>query len=181
MRGDRMKTNLDYKTDFLCVVAASEVADGPRGRMLVRQWYPIYPVEEAAARPLMGRPVRATDSERGIYVDEEGNIFQLRDKGETKPIAVEHLPASDKTELEVLLEASLKEERANGKNGGAKRLWKKNRRASRRNAVATNGTPASRADVPVAAVSSASNLNADAWGSAARLNLHQKLAEVRRR
>ena len=48
-------------------------------------------------------------------MDEEGNVFQLLDKGETKPIEVEHLPGTEKTGLEVLLEASLKEGQTNGK------------------------------------------------------------------
>ena len=38
------------------------------------------------------------------------------DKGETKPIAVEHLPGTEKTELEMLLEASLKGRMANRTN-----------------------------------------------------------------
>ena len=35
-------------------------------------------------------------------MDEEGNVFQLLDKGETKPIEVEHVPVKEKTEIEVL-------------------------------------------------------------------------------
>lgn len=102
-----MKTNLDYKTNFLCVLAESAVADGPHGLTLVKEWYPVHPADEAEAQALVGCPVTVTDSEEGIYVDEEGNVYQLADKGETKPIAVEHLPGREKTELEVLLEASL--------------------------------------------------------------------------
>jgi len=100
-----MKTTLDYRKDFLCVLSESEVPDGKHNRTLVKEWYPIHSVEEAEARALMGRPVTATDSEEAIYVDEEGNVFQLADKGGTKPIEVEHLPGTEKTELEVLLEA----------------------------------------------------------------------------
>ena len=55
-------------------------------------------------------------------MDEEGNVYQLMNKGETKPIAVEHLPRTEKTELEVLLEASLNGRKANGQTGGPKRL-----------------------------------------------------------
>jgi hypothetical protein len=51
------------------------------------------------------------DSEEGLYVDEEGNVFRLLDKGETKPIEVEHVPVREKTGLEVLLEASLEEKK----------------------------------------------------------------------
>jgi hypothetical protein len=39
-------------------------------------------------------------------VDEEGNVYQLKNEGATKPIAVEKRRESNKTELETLLEAS---------------------------------------------------------------------------
>src|SRR5271155_366556 len=126
-----MQTRLDYKRDFLCILSESQVPDGKCSRTLLKEWYPVRPAEEAEDSALVGRPVAATDLREGIYVDEEGNVFQLLDKGETKPIEIEQLPETEKTELEVLLEASLKGGQANGKNGGAKRLLKKNRRSSR--------------------------------------------------
>src|SRR5271166_421767 len=103
-----MQTRLDYKNDFLCVLSEFEVPDGRHGRTLVKEWHPVHPAGGGEARVLVGRSVTATDSKEGVYVDEEGNVFQLLDKGETKPIEVEHLPGTDKTELEVQLEASLK-------------------------------------------------------------------------
>ena len=78
------------------------MASSPQGRL-------------CRGQTLHGRPVTCVNLQEGIYVDEEGNVFQLLDKGATKAIAVEPLPGTKKTELEVLLEASLKERQANGK------------------------------------------------------------------
>ena len=121
---------------------------------------------------------------KAIYVDEEGNVFQLSDKGETKPIEVEHLPGTEKTELEVLLEASLKGGKANGQNGGPKRLLKKNRSSGRKQQalqMVTAKPEARPAEAPPAVETSASTFNVAAPEDPVRLNLRQKLAEVRRR
>jgi len=101
-----MKTTLEYKDDFLYVV---EEKDGAPGS--AKKWLPVRRAEYAEAQTLLGRPVTRVNQREGVYVDEEGTVFQLADKGETKPIEVEHLPGTEKTELEVLLEASLKEEK----------------------------------------------------------------------
>jgi len=175
-----MKTSLDYRKDFLCVLAESEAPDG----LLIREWYPVHPAEEAEVRALVGRQVTATDSEEAIYVDEEGNVYQLLDKGETKSIEVEHLPETEKTELEVLLEASLKGGQANGKNSGAKRLLKKNRTSGRKPQAlqAVSPKPEARpAEAPPAVQASAPTSNIASPEDPIRLNLRQKLAEVRRR
>src|ERR1039458_5683336 len=116
-----MKTSLDYRKDFLCVLAESEAPDG----LLIREWYPVHPAEEVEARLLVGRAVTATDPDEAIYVDEEGNVFQLLDKGETKPIDVEHLPGREKTGLEVLSEASLKGGKTHKQNGDSRRMQRK--------------------------------------------------------
>src|SRR5271156_1635023 len=125
----QMKSTLDYHDGHLCIVNEAELGGrGPGGRFGAnREWYAVRKAAEAEVAPLIGRPVKRVEPEEGLYVDEEGNVYQLADKGETKPIAVEHLPEPDKTELEVLLAASLKEGQANGKSGGGKRLFKKNR------------------------------------------------------
>ena len=34
-----MKTILDHKKNFLCVLTESEIADGPGGAVLVREWH----------------------------------------------------------------------------------------------------------------------------------------------
>ena len=173
-----MKTSLDYRKDFLCVLAESEAPNGS----VVREWYPVHAAEEAEARVLVGRQVTATDSEEAIYVDEEGNVFQLLDKGETKPIEVEHLRGTEnKNELEVLLEASLKGGKGNGRNSGPKRLLRKNRGSGRKQQalqMVTAEPEARPAAAPPVVETSAATFNLDA---PERLNLRQKLAEVRRR
>ena len=37
----------------------------------------------------MGRPVTEVNSDEGIYIDEEGNVFQLGEKGRSKPMEIE--------------------------------------------------------------------------------------------
>ena len=133
-----MRATLEYKDDFLYVV---EEKDGATG---AKKWLPVCRADSAEAQTLHGRPVTNINLQEGIYVDEEGNVYQLVDKGETKPIEVEHLPGTEKTELEVLLEASLKGGQANGKNGGAKRLLKKNRSSARKQQASQDGTAKSR-------------------------------------
>jgi ERF superfamily len=174
-----MKATLEYKDDFLYVV---EEKDGATGT--TKKWLRLRRADYVEAQTLHGRPVTSVNQQEGIYVDEEGNVFQLLDKGETKPIAVEHLPGTEKTELEVLIEASLKGEQANGKNGGAKRLLKKNRSGARKQRAAQVGTANSEArpaEAPLAAESSAPTSNIASQEDHIRLNLRQKLAEARRR
>src|SRR5271168_3599228 len=84
-----MKTTLDYKKDFLCVLKESEISDGPRGTVLVKAWHPVHAAEEAEVRTLVGRPVTAANLDEGIYIDEEGNVFQLAEKGRSKPMEIE--------------------------------------------------------------------------------------------
>jgi hypothetical protein len=179
-----MQTRLDYKRDFLCVLSELEIPDGKNGRTLLKEWYPVHAAEAAEAQALVGRPITATDSEEGLYVDEEGNVYQLADKGETKPIAVEHLPGAEKTELEVLLEASLKGGQANGKNSRAKRLFKKNRSGGRKQqALQMNGAApqSTSSETTTTAQPGAEAANGAAPRAPVQLNLRQKLAEVRRR
>ena len=133
-----MKTSLDYRNDFLCVLAESEAPDS----RLIREWYPVRESCQAEVQILCGRPVTKISSSEAIFLDEDGNVFQLLNKGETKPIEVEHSPGTGKTELEVLMEASLKGGQANGKNSGAKRLLKKIRSSSRKR-QASPGRPRS--------------------------------------
>jgi hypothetical protein len=88
-RRTHVNTTLDYKKDFLCVLTESEISDGPRGALTVKEWHAVHAAEEAEARTLVGRPVIPVDSGEGIYVDEEGNVFQLAEKGRSKPMEVE--------------------------------------------------------------------------------------------
>jgi hypothetical protein len=179
-----MKTVLDYRKNFLCVLAESEPLNLPNGSTRGKQWYPVHPAEEAEAQALVGRPVTSTDSEEGLYVDEEGNVFQLLNKGETKPIDVEHLSGTKKTELEVLLEASLIGRKTHEQNGDSKRMQRNNRNNGRkRQTLPTNGaalqslSPETTAEVQP----SADPANGASPEAPVHLNLRQKLAEVRRR
>ena len=49
----------------------------------------VHAAEEAEVRTLVGRRVTEVNSDEGIYVDEEGNVFQLAEKGRSKPMEVE--------------------------------------------------------------------------------------------
>lgn len=57
--------------------------------------------------------------------------FQLLDTGDTKPIEVENLPKPEKTEIESQLECIADGTAGERKNGGAKRMLKKNRDSTR--------------------------------------------------
>ena len=128
-----MKSSPHYLNGHLCVLNESEVsASSSCSPGSIREWYAVRETAEAEVATLVGRPVTRVESEEGLYVDEDGCAYQLLNKGETKPIAVEPLPGTEKTELESLLEASLNGEQANGKTGSAKRLFKKNRSGSRK-------------------------------------------------
>src|SRR5271165_4301189 len=174
-----MKATLKYKDDFLYVVEEKDGADG-----VVRNWLPVRRADYAEAQTLLGRPVTSVNQREGIYVDEEGNVYQLAKKGETKPIEVEHLLATEKTELEVLLEASLKGKKTDEQNGASKRMQRKNRTNGRKQqALQVNGS-APQSPRPEATASSEPSAGAtDGATSEApvQLNLRQKLAEVRRR
>ena len=179
-----MQTSLDYKRDFLCVLSEFEVLDGRHNRTLVKEWYPVHPAEAAEARALVGRPVTATDSEEGVYVDEEGNVFQLLDKGETKPIEVEHLTGAEKSELEELLEASLKGRKTHEQTGGSKRMQRKHRNNGREQQALQVDSSAPQSLSPETAASAQPSAEAGNGGASeapVQLNLRQKLAEVRRR
>jgi len=152
-----MKTTLEYKNDFLCVVKEKHSAAG-----LVKEWHSVRKAEYAEAQTLLGRPVTSVNQQEGVYVDEDGNVFQLADKGETKPIAVEHLLGTEKTELEVLLKASLNGKKGNEQNSAAKQLLKKNRSRSRKQQALqmVAATPGARAvEAPPAVETGASAFN----------------------
>jgi len=170
-----MNTSLDYQNGFLCVLADDGIHQ--------KCWFPVIKADHAEIHALLGRPVTRLDQEKGTYVDEDGSVYQLADKGETKPIEVEHPTGTEKTDLEVLLEASLKGGQANGKSRGAKRLLKKNRSRARRqqSSKAETPNPQPRPAEASSAVESASTLNVAVPHDPVRLNLRQKLAEVRRR
>ncbi len=151
-----MKATLEYKDDFLCVVEKKDRATG-----LAKKWLQVRRADYAEVQTLLGRPVTSVNQQEGIYVDEEGNVYQLADKGATKPIEVERLVGTEKTDSEVLLEASLNGGQANGKSNGTKRLLKKNRLCARRQQSSKAETPNPRPRTAEAssAVKSASSPN----------------------
>ena len=117
-------------------------------------------------------------------MDEEGNVFQLLDKGETKAIEVEHVPVKEKTEIAVLAEPSLNEEKPHEQNGDSKKVQRKNRNNGRKR----QGPPTSGAALQLLRPKSTADSQpiADAANNSApeipvQLNLRQKLVEVRRR
>src|ERR1019366_3167953 len=171
-----MRASLDYRNRFLCVLVENGIEP--------KKWYPVSRTDYVEVQTLLGRPVTSTNLQEGIYVDEEENVFQLLDKGETKPLEVEHLPGTEKTNLEVLLEASLNGRKANARTGGPKRLLRDKRSGgSKQKALqAVSAKPEARpAEAPPTVEASAPTSNIASPEDPIRLNLRQKLAEVRRR
>jgi hypothetical protein len=170
-----VKTSIEFRKGFLFLL---QEFNGSKA------WFPVRKADDAEARALNGRPVNLVDSAEGIYVDEEANVYQLMDKGETKPIEVEYLAETKKTELETLLEASLNGGSESRKNCGPKRLFKKNRSDRRKQPVlqVATATPEPTAARPAPTVEShGPSHNVDTADGPVPLNLRQKLAEVRRR
>ena len=165
---------LGYRDGFLCVVAERSGPDGPQSKT-VRLWYPVREAEQAEVLTLVGRPLAETDPKEGIYVDEEGEVFQLAGKGATKPVLAEEV-ADQGSEL--LPAGSLR----NGKSPDKPRVHALRRTATRRG---KNGRGAVGEPDPGQPFTQASLLGRDSDHAPSqapiRLNLRQKLAEVRRR
>jgi len=171
-----MKACLDYRYGFLCVLIENGIEP--------KKWFPVSRTDYAEVQTLLGRPVTNVNLQEGVYVDEEGNVFQLLDKGETKPIEVEHPPGTEKTGLEVLLEASLKERKTHKPNGDSKRMQQKNRNNGRKQQamqVDSSALQSLSPETTASAQASAAAANGAASETPVQLNLRQKLAEVRRR
>lgn len=84
-----MKNWLDYRQQFLCVVAEFDVLDGPNTRTLLRQWYPVRQAEQVEVEPLIGRPLTVVNLAEGTYVDEDGEVYQVTEGATTKAIDIE--------------------------------------------------------------------------------------------
>jgi len=176
-----ISAKLAHRNGALCVLAERRNPEGP-DRTTFRLWYPIRDAAEAEVDGLLGRPVTEVDVKEGIYVDEEGTVFQLADKGGTKPILVEETPVNG-GELEQLLTASIK----NGKTRTHALQRTTGRRKKERKqldeSLAANGTGAQTSDPgslrqePVLSSKRDHSLAEES----VPLNLRQKLAEVRRR
>jgi hypothetical protein len=178
-RGQTMKTSLDYRNDFLCVLAEYEVVQG-RLRTSLREWYPVRPAERTEVAPLLGRPLSELDSNEGLYIDEEGKVFTLAEEGATKPIAVERSEAERKEVGDGQEVASGEELPPSKTNATSHRAADATRPRARRNGRAVRGgSPrargGSRTDAAPPQQASPDSM------TFARLNLRQKLAVVRRR
>ena len=176
-----IRTRLAYRNGFLCVVAEREGADEPCPTTL-KVWYPIREVEEAEVQTLVGRPLTEVDPKEGIYLDEEGTVYQLAGKGETKPILIEETPGKG-GELEQLLTASLK----NGNGKARTHALRRSTDRSKKHGKGANGSGKPQPDQVAAVESSARQVfdtpdqDSVAGQEPKQLNLRQKLAEVRRR
>ncbi|MGC2495933.1 ERF family protein [Candidatus Binatus sp.] len=174
-----MKATLEYKDDFLYVVEEKDAANGA-----AKEWLAVRRADYAEVQTLHGRPVTRVSQHEGIYVDEEGNVYQLATKGEKNPIAVEPLPRTKRTKLEVPLKASPKGKKPQEQNGDSKKVQRKNRTNGRkRHSLPTNGAALQLLRPKTAAASkpSANATSGAAPEAPVRLSLRQKLAEVRRR
>jgi hypothetical protein len=180
-----MKASLDHKKGFLCVLTEFETSDGPRGVVLVREWHPVHAAEEAEVRTLVGRPVTEADSDEGIYIDEEGNVFQLAEKGRSKPMeiersALEREPAGADLQTSVNgrapKESKSSEEVPN--NGGKVRKERTPRRNGKRRLAPAGSVNSLGAHIDDGAAREDTGFASSMF---AQLSLRQKLAVVRRR
>ncbi len=92
----RSRAMLDYHDGYLCVMTENNVgARGPNGPFAVaREWYPLHKMSETEAKPFTGRPLTGIDPDQGLYVDDEGQSFQLSNKGTTRPIDSKTIPTA---------------------------------------------------------------------------------------
>jgi len=179
-----MKSTLVYRDGHLCIL--DEIEEHRNGHSstleIKREWHAVQEASEAEVATLLGRPVNRVETEEGLYVDEEGMLYQVADKEKTKPVAVERLAGVEKSELETLLQASLK--------GGKQTEPGNGKRAHRR--IRTNGhkpqatlqvvspTETVSLETPRVATNDGAATD-DAHKEPPQLNVRQKLAEVRRR
>src|ERR1035437_1668600 len=89
-----MKSTLDYLNGHLCILneserGASSSAGAPGS---IREWYAVREAAEAEVATLVGRPVTRVESGEGLYVDEDGNPYQLAQLARGKPLAVKITP-----------------------------------------------------------------------------------------
>ncbi len=179
----QITTRLAYREGLLCVlVERGFTRDSQPTR--ANLWYPIRAAEEAEVRTLLGRSLTEVDAKEGIYVDEEGTVYQLSDKGETEPMAVEEI-SGEGAELEQLLAASIKDgnssqqARTHALLRSTGRGRKKGVREKKEDTRPNNEPPCGGVirDHPVVSVTQVLDHRHDL----VQMNLRQKLAEVRRR
>jgi hypothetical protein len=180
-------TSLALKDGLLCVLAERANPDRLNQNAL-KLWYPVREAEQAEVSSLIGRSVTEVDAKEGIYVDEEGAVFQLAGKGDTKPI-LDNDEAGDGGGLEQLLAASLRgggDSAANGRTHALQRPKRGRKRGDKR--LTGSATPEHIPADAQATISGAQDSllrngidRASIDEELPRLNLRQKLAEVRRR
>jgi hypothetical protein len=179
-------TSLAFKDGALCVLAERANPDGPNQRPL-KLWYPIREAQEAELSGLIGRSLTEVDVKEGIYVDEEGTVFQLAEKGDTKPI-LDNEEAGDGGGLEQLLAASLRgggDLAANGRTHALQRPKRGRTRGDKR-LIGSAKPEHIPAEAPLTISGAQESLLRNGIDRSIdeelpRLNLRQKLAEVRRR
>jgi len=180
----RIRSRLAYRNGFLCVLGECGAAKGSEPTT-AKLWYPVRAAHEAEIQTLVGRPVIEIDPKEGVYVDEEGTVYQLAEKGETKPMAVEEI-AREGGELAELLAASLRNGDTSEKvrTHALQRPTGRRRKKGARDAIGATkpGTDEPSGGVirnqPALLASARVNGN---HHDLVQLNLRQKLAEVRRR
>jgi hypothetical protein len=93
-----MKSTLDFRDGRLCVLNESELSgfDSAEPKERIREWYAVREAAETETTALIGREVKRADASEGLYVDEEGNDYQLAQRGNARPIAVMKVPLSEK-------------------------------------------------------------------------------------
>jgi hypothetical protein len=150
----------------------------------VREWHPVHAAEEAEVRTLVGRSVTEANSDQGIYIDEEGNVFQLAEKGRSKPMEVEQSPwepagadAQTSVNGRAPKEGEAEEAASDNHRGKVRQGRTSNRKAKCRSdrAESANGLGA---HIDDGATTEDSSLARPMF---AQLSLRQKLAVVRRR
>lgn len=178
-----MKTSLDHKKNFLCVLTQYEVLQG-QTQTSVKEWYPVRRADDAEVATLLGRPLKEVDSDEGVYVDEEGNVFQLTEKGWTRAIEVERSSderneSSNRQTVVSPDEKEAPEEIKTSERGKSKRVRLKTRRSGR--AIRVGPFRDQAAHRNGAERQEQQNSTALEPIAFAQLNLRQKLAVVRRR
>ena len=89
-----METSLDCRDGQLCLLVITDKnGPGTSDPCYMRQWYPIRDAFEDDTRVLRGRLVTCADRDAGLYVDEEGEAYPLKDGGGTCPIYSETISA----------------------------------------------------------------------------------------
>jgi hypothetical protein len=182
-----MKTTLDYKKHFLCVLTELEISDRRRGAVLVKEWHRVHAAEEAEVQTLVGRPVTAANAAEGIYVDEEGNVFQLAEKGRSKPMEVERSALEREIavgDAQTSVHDGAPKEREpsegipSGNHHGKARKEKTSRKNGKRPLVPAGSSNGCGVHIDYSAAVEHSDFAAPVF---AQLSLRQKLTVVRRR